>query len=110
MTEKDLQRFWNENSSSKDDPWGALGGALIGAGCVTALIAGGVIALPAMPAIATGVVIGGAIVGGGAVGAIAGAHLKKPIEDLFEQSEKVLKNFRGTNRPFGEIDFGPLGR
>ena len=62
-----------------------------------------------MPAIATGVVIGGAIVGGGAVGAIAGAHLKKPIEDLFEQSAKVLKNFPGTNRHFNKIDFGPLG-
>ena len=108
--ELELNDIFNEKHSSTGDPWGASGGALVGAGCVTALIAGGVIALPAMPAIATGVAVGGAIVAGAAVGAAVGAHLKKPIEDLFKQSAaEVEKNFPGFNLPFGKIKFPPLG-
>ncbi len=106
MGEGQINAFFSQNHSSRGDPWGAFGGALVGAGCVTALIAGGIIALPAMPAIATGVVIGGAIVGGGAVGAIAGAAagalLKKPLDDLFNQSQVELKKFPGTNVPANE--------
>jgi hypothetical protein len=62
-----------------------------------------------MPAIATGVVIGGAIVGGGAVGAIAGAHLKKPIEKLFKTPSSAPQNYPGFNSSFDKIDFGSLG-
>jgi len=102
MGEGQINAFFSQNHSSRGDPWGAFGGALVGAGCVTALIVGGVIALPAMPAIATGVVIGGAIVGGGAVGATAGAHLKEPIEGLFNQPLGRLQNFPGTNVPANE--------
>ena len=62
-----------------------------------------------MPAIATGVVIGGAIVGGGAVGAIAGAHLKKPIEKLFKTPSSAPQNYPGSNSLFNEIKVSPLG-
>lgn len=97
VTDELIQNFFNDNQSSKGDPWGAIGGGLVGAGCVTALIAGGVIVLPAMPVIATGAVVGLAVVGGGVGGAFVGAHLKKPIEQLFEQSPPDPKNFPGTN-------------
>lgn len=103
LSDQQINDYFSQKHSSKGDPWGAFGGGLFGAGCVTALFVGGVIALPAMPAIATGVVIGGAIVGGGVVGSLAGAaagaYLKEPIEGLFEQSTKVLQNFQGTNVP-----------
>lgn len=105
----DIQKIFNQKNSPNGDGVGAGLGFVGGALCMTALIAGGIIALPAMPAIATGVVIGGAIVGGGAVGALAGAHLKKPIEELSKKPSPAPHNFPGFNRPFGAIDFGPLG-
>ena len=105
----EINAFFSQNHSSRGDPLGALGGALVGACCVTTLIAGGFIALPAMPVIATGVVIGGAIVGGAIVGALAGEHLKKPIEELFTTPSSATQNYPGFNSSFDKIDFGKLG-
>jgi hypothetical protein len=67
-----------------------------------------------MPVIATGAVVGLAVVGAAAGGAFVGAHLKKPIEELFKQSPLDLKKFPGTNVQVNEYfenwvtPFGPL--
>ncbi len=81
-------------------------GAFIGCGCATGLACAIVITAPvSIPTVGVVALIAGSAVAGAVVGSFVPATSMIP-----KTVANSPPNFPGVNRPFNEIEFGPLGK